>query len=222
MHPHPYPRLLLIGFLFAFVTMSAIHSNAGAEGLRERTNTTSQEDTLAATCPGLDLKTSYLVKTSNHIVEDYPGHTAIDSQHVTFEGAIGNGLEDSSYGYDGFYTRTADHIQDKVWISDLLLHFGTGTPKAVSVSLAHADFDLSDNPAVAIQTLVTNVLQTDFCGLVGGPASTLDWGVAPFSPPSSGIAPNNIDTNEPLQNLKPSQPGTGCSIEQRKGYPCQV
>jgi hypothetical protein len=179
----------------------AFHFTAGAAGVREWTDTTSQEDTLATACPGLDLTTSYLVTRLNRVVEDYPGHSIVDSQHVTFTGAIGNGLDDSSYGYDGFYLRTTDHSQGKVWISDLLLHFGTGTPKAVTISLAHADFDLSDNPAETIQTLVTNVLQTDFCGLVGGPASTLDWGVAPFSSPA--------DVNE----------SHACTIRPRMGLP---
>jgi hypothetical protein len=200
MHSHTYPRLLLVGFLFAFMAAGAFHFTAGAAGVREWTDTKSQEDTLAAVCPGLDLTTSYLVTRSNRVVEDYPGHAALDSQHVTFEGAIGNGLDDSSYGYDGFYMRTHDLYTGKVWISDLLLHFGTGTPKAVTISLAHADFDLPDNPAETIQLLVTNVLRTDLCSLVGGTASTLDWGVAPVSPPA-GINESHACTIRPRMGL---------------------
>ncbi|MFL5758573.1 MAG: hypothetical protein ACJ789_02475 [Thermomicrobiales bacterium] len=184
MHSHTYPRLLLVGFLFAFIAAGFSHFEAGAEGVHEWTDTTSQEDTLAATCPGLDLTTSYLVKSSYQVIEEYPGREALESQRVSFTGAIGNGLDDSSYGYDGFYTRTTDQFQRKAWVTDLLLHFGTGTPKAVTVSLARADFDLTDNPVDAIQVLVTTVLQTDLCGLVGGPASTLDWGVAPSNLPA--------------------------------------
>ncbi len=200
MHSHTYPRLLLVGFLFAFMAAGAFHFTAGAAGVREWTDTTSQEDTLAATCTGLDLTTSYLVKRSNRVVEDYPGHAALDSRRVSFTGAIGNGLDDSSYGYDGFYTRTHDLYTGKVWISDLLLHFGTDTPKAVTISLAHADFDLSDNPAETIQTLVTNVLQTDFCGLVGGSASTLDWGVAPLNSPAN-VDESHVCTIRPRAGL---------------------
>jgi hypothetical protein len=201
MQTYTIPRLLLVGFLFVFVAAGAIHTKARAEGVRDWTDTTSKEDTPAASCPGLDLTTSYLVKRSNQVIEDYPGHSAIDNQRISFTGAIGNGLNDSSYGYDGFYTRTSDHLQGKVWISDLLLHFGTGTPKAVTVSLAHADFDLSDNPTDAIQVLVTTVLQTDLCSLVGGSASTLDWSAAPVSPPS------NVDESD------------SCTIRPRMGLP---
>jgi hypothetical protein len=200
MHSHTYPRLLLVGFLFAFMAAGALHFKAQAAGVREWTDTTSQEDTLAAACPGLDLTTSYLVNRSNRVVEDYPGHSIVDSQHVTFTGTIGNGLDDSSYGYDGFYLRTTDHSQGKVWISDLLLHFGTGTPKAVTISLAHADFDLPGSPAEAIQLLVTNVLRTDLCSLVGGTASTLDWGVAPVSPPA-GVNESQTCTIRPRIGL---------------------
>jgi hypothetical protein len=194
MNTRTIPRLLLIGFLFAFVTANASHFSAAAKGPVEPPNTISYENQLVQACGGFDITTSYTVNRAYDVVEYQTGHTVIEQRQVSFSGAIGNAANGKSYAYDGHYTRTANFDQGTKTFTDLLLRFEVGTPGEFSLRLARADFDLVDNPPAVVQAIVPSVLQMDLCYLLGGSTASTYQG------------PTNISISEPLLNLAPVQP----------------
>ncbi|MFL5758574.1 MAG: hypothetical protein ACJ789_02480 [Thermomicrobiales bacterium] len=222
MRSHPIPRLLLVGFMFALIAAGSIHHKDAAASSADSSNTISEENVLVQACKGFAITTSYTADRAYHIVEYHTGHTVVERREVSFAGAIGNAKTGKSYAYDGHYTRLANFDQGKTTFSDLLLRFEVGTPGQFSVSFAgtspdrlsvswasgepgqftvpfeQAGIELVDNPLAVVQAIVPNVLHVDLCSMFGASATI------------KGAAPQNIDTNEPLQNLDPSQSAAPC------------
>jgi hypothetical protein len=208
MHSHAILRFLLAGLTIALVAGAMIRP-AAAERINW-TDTSSQEAQLVQGCDGFGITTSYTVKRVHNIVEEYTRENVFERQQVEFSGALGNSETGLSYAYDGHYTTVADYDKGSFAISNLQLRFEVGTPGQFTVELKKVDFKLIDSPPAVVQAIVPNVLQRDLCYLLGG--STVSG--------SEGMAPRNIDTNEPLQNLAPIQPTREpCTLQQIVNYP---
>src|SRR4051812_39990297 len=100
MHTYTIPRLLLTGFLLAFVAMSAIHFSAAAKNSNEWSFTQSRENVFIESCGSSRVVTSFTITRTHRLVADY-------REQVRFAGSIGNEMTGKSYAYDGHYTRAA-------------------------------------------------------------------------------------------------------------------
>jgi hypothetical protein len=189
MHSHTIPRLLLTGFLFAFIAASVIPLSTAAKSDTEWSFTESRENVFVESCGNSRITTSFTITRTHRTVFDY-------RENVRFAGAIGNDTTGTSYAYDGYYTRAAVDDESSFAITDLQLRFEVGTPGMFTVSFAQVGFRLADSPLSVIKTIVPSVVQTDLCSLLGGPVVS--------------TTSNNIDTNEPLQNLAPSYAPLPC------------
>jgi hypothetical protein len=192
--------------LFAFAASGLLHSSGVAKTASDSSNTTSEENVLVQACNGFDVTTSYEAERTFSIVEYHTGHTVIERRQVKFAGSMGSALTGKAYAFDGHYTRTANFDQGKTSFTDLVLRFEVGTPGMFTVSIGQVGFDLVDDPPTVVRTIVPSVLRMDLCSLLAGPA-----------PKMSG--PENIDTNEPLQNFEPGQPPESCTIRPSMGQP---
>lgn len=193
MRSHMLPRLLFVGFLFAFAASGLLYSSGVAKIAPDPSNRTSEENVLVEACSGFDVTASYDAERTYDIVEYYTGHTAVERRQVSFTGSMGSAVTGKAYTFDGHYTRTATFDQGKTSFTDLLLRFEVGTPGMFTVSFAQVGFDLVDDPSTVVRTIVPSVLQTDLCSLFGGPAI--------------GVEPNNSDTNESSPDVVATQAG---------------
>lgn len=193
------PRLLLVGSLFAFaaVLSSYLQAAAGPVNIRTWSVTQSQENVQVESCAGSAITTSYSLTREIRRFNAPDDSSVFERQQVDFAGAIGNAVTGKSYAYDGQFTRYIDSSKPaEATIANLKLRFEVGTPGMFEYTLDKVEFDLSDNPAAIVQAIVPHVLRTDLCSLLGGPAISM--------------TPNNIDTNEPLQNLTPNYAPLPC------------
>jgi len=172
MHSRSVPRLLLVGFMFAFIAAGGFHFKTAASqiAVQEWTNTQSQEDVLVQSCGSSDITTSYSV-TRDYVRYNIPNVDPVfERQQVSFTGSIGNATSGKSYEYDGHYSQAIDFKRGTAEISNLLLRFEVGTPGEFSRSLDRVDFDLGDSPEAVVKAIVPNALHMDLCYLLGGPA----------------------------------------------------
>jgi hypothetical protein len=147
-------------------------------------------------CAGSAITTSYSLTRETRRFSAPNDSYVFERQQVGFAGAIGNAATGKAYAYDGQFTRYLDNSKPVAMIVNLKLRFEVGTPGMFEYKLDKVDFSVSDNPAAIVQAIVPYVLHTDLCSLLGA------TGI--------GMTPNNIDTNEPLQNLKPSYAPLPC------------
>ncbi len=190
MHSHTILRFLVASLTIALIAGAMIRTASAAERITW-TDTSSPEAQVVQGCSGFDVTTSYTVNRVHNLVEEYTHEAVFERQQVDFSGAMGNSETGLSYAYDGHYTTVADYDKGSFAISNLQLRFEVGTPGQFAVELKKVDFKLIDSPPAIVQAIVPNVLQRDLCGL--------------FAARAAGYAPNDISTNEPLQDFGPGQ-----------------
>src|SRR4051812_25971712 len=119
MRTHTFPRLLLSGFLFAFIAATALAPRAMAKGPNDWTETVTGENEFVTACGGFGITTSYTSFLNYHLVEDASGDEVFQRLNVSFVGALTNAENGQSLQYNGKFTRTSDYHIGRVTISDL-------------------------------------------------------------------------------------------------------
>jgi hypothetical protein len=177
MHSHALPRLLFVGFLFAFIAAGAVHYRAGAEQIvvQDWTVMQSQENVPVQACGGSAITTSYTTTRDYRRFNDPNGKMLFERQQVEFTGAIGNAVTGKSYAYDGHFTKNTDYDQRSTEIANLKLRFEVGTPGMFTYSLDQVEFNLADDPAAIVKAIVPQALHMDLCYLLGGPTESKVW-----------------------------------------------
>jgi hypothetical protein len=185
MHTHVFPRLLLIGFMFALLAAGTVHYKAAADTMNW-TETASGEDEFVHACNGFDITTSYTSNLAYHAVGNTSGDQVYQRLNVSFVGTLINAKNGQSLPYDGKFTRTSDYHLGRVMVTDLELRIQLPTPSDWNVTIARQEMDLLANPVDVIQTVASRQLNSGLCVMLGRWANSDDLGRPPYGPPSSG------------------------------------
>jgi hypothetical protein len=171
MNAHAIFRPLLVAFALALLTTGIGLAPAAAKGTTDLTDTMSRENFFVQACSGFDITSSYTTVRKYHIVEDHTGLTVFERRGVTFNGTVSNAASGKGFGFVGGFTRVADYEQGAISISDLTLNLDLPDHSDVSVSIAHQEGDLIDNPAAVLLKFAPFAYRNGLCDLLGDSTS---------------------------------------------------
>jgi hypothetical protein len=207
MQTYAIPRFLLIGLLFTLIVTFAVRSSAGASGgVRDWSDTVSQEDVFVQACSDFNITSSYTSDRKHHDVADANGEMVYERLQVSFAGALQNAKNGQFVPIDGKFTRTSDYVHGNVWVSHFELRIGLLTPGDFTVTIARQEMDLLADPVAVLNSFVPRELATDLCLRLEGGMSNATLLKTPFDHQA-------VDDMTPWTILDPCDtvpPGQGC------------